>query len=70
MRTVSKKPNFEKLGKEAKDRRLDEGLSQAAFAKKVGISPRTIARIENGESLGDLARIKLEKYLALEGQAV
>jgi transcriptional regulator with XRE-family HTH domain len=67
---VSKKPNFKKLGELAKARRLDQGMSQDKFAEVVGLSVRTIIRVEQGESLGDLARVKLEKYLALQGQAV
>lgn len=66
---MDKKTDFEKLGAEAKEHRLIQGWSQPTFAKILGVSPRTIARLEKGESLGDLARVKVEQYLAKQRQA-
>jgi ribosome-binding protein aMBF1 (putative translation factor) len=38
------------IGRHIRLRRSDIGLSQTVLAQKIGISPRTMRRIENGTS--------------------
>jgi len=50
---------IEKIGKEFKRRRTDEGITQAALSKKSGVSTLTIQKIEKGS--GNITITTMEK---------
>lgn len=52
-----------KLGEFIKEKRLDLGLSQAEFGKKIGVSYVTINNIENQNKCGLITMRKLSKEL-------
>jgi len=45
-----------------KDLRLDLQLTQPEFASAIGISVRTVIRIEQGAKPSDLVRVRIEKF--------
>jgi len=63
-------PKKPKLGEQVKAFRLDRGMTQEKVAVFLGVSIRTVLRLEGGESCGDLTRAKIEKVLAQQSQEV
>jgi DNA-binding XRE family transcriptional regulator len=63
---VKKKPTF---GERVRAARLDMLLTQPQFARWVGVSRPTIARIERGDPIADLTRARIEKMLSQKVEA-
>lgn len=51
------------IGKRVKELRLAKLLTQPQMAVLVGISLATLVRMEQGASVSDLTRAKVEKFL-------
>lgn len=51
------------LGKAVKYYRLEREMTQSQLADLIGISRSSVARLEAGQGIGDLARHKLEKKI-------
>ncbi|NCQ35705.1 helix-turn-helix transcriptional regulator [bacterium] len=56
---------LEEVGKRLARYRLNRNLTQAALAREAGISPRTLNRIEHGESVNGSNLIRLLRSLDL-----
>lgn len=56
------------IGKRAKDFRLERLWTQKQMAAAIGVSEGTIVNLERGDSVSDLTRSKVEKYINLQVQ--
>lgn len=50
--------NYEVIGKKIKDLRIEKGMNQGAFAKKLGVSIGYVSQVEAGDKCFNLKRLE------------